>query len=90
MEYIKKTNVPMLLLCLVAIRMLFSDASIALAIFGLATTGLYAYKMYLNSKVTEPLSDEVKQELSEMRSIISNVSVKAGFKPTVKENQRYF
>lgn len=90
MEYIKKTNVPMLLLCLVTIRMMFSDASMALSLFGLAASGLYAYKMYLNSKVTEPLSDSVKQELSEMRSIISNVAVKTGMKPTVKENQRYF
>jgi hypothetical protein len=90
MEYIKKTNVPMLLLCLVTVRMMFSDASMALAIFGLATTGLYAYSVFLKSKEVKPLSEEVKQELNEMRSIISNVSVKNGMKPQAKENQRYF
>ena len=82
MEYIKKTNVPMLLLCLVTVRMMFSDASMALAIFGLATTGLYAYSVFLKSKEVKPLSEEVKQELNDMRS--------NGMKPQVKENQRYF
>ena len=90
MEYIKKTNVPMLLLCLVTVRMMFSDASMALAIFGLAASGLYAYSLFLKTKEVKPLSEEVKQELNEMRSIISNVSIKSGLKPQVKENQRYF
>lgn len=90
MEYIKKTNVPMLLLCLITIRMMFSDASFALSVFGVAAIGLYSYSLYLKSKEVKPLSEDIKKELSEMRGVISNISVKNGFKPQVKENQRYF
>jgi hypothetical protein len=90
MEYIKKTNVPMLLLCLVSVRMLFSDASFALALFGLALTGLFAYSNYLKTKEVRPLDQEVRDQLNEMRSTISSIAVKNNMKAPLKEGQRYF
>ena len=90
MEYIKKINVPMVLLSLVSVRMLFSDASFALSIFAVALTAMYAYSVYLKTKEVKALDQEVKDQLTEMKNAISNISVKNGFKPQAKENQRFF
>lgn len=90
MEFIKKANVPMVLLVLCTIRSLMPDVSVSLAIICVALSALYAYRLFLDSKITKPLDKVVLDELSEMKSKISNISVKNGIKPQNKENQRYF
>jgi hypothetical protein len=89
-EYIKKTNISMLLLVLVSARMLFPDASVALSIFGLGLSGLFAYGQYLKSKQVPDINEEIKKELSSMKSSISGLSVRSGFKSPPPEGQKYF
>lgn len=89
MEFIKKTNVPVVLLCLVSIRMLFADASISLSLFGFAIASVYCYSAYLKSRESKPIDKHVKDELAEVKNMMTNFSVKNGIKPSDK-NQRYF
>ena len=63
METIKKANVPMCILLLVAIRMMMPDASIALSLFGLGCVALFGYQSYLNKKFTKSLDQATKEEL---------------------------
>lgn len=79
----------MVLLCLVSIRMLFSDASLSLALFGFAVAAVYVYNSYLKSRESKPVDKQVKDELAEVKSMMTNLSVKNGMKPMDK-TQRYF
>ncbi len=91
MEGIKKINVPMSILLLVALRMLFPDASIALSIFGLGTLALYGYSLFLSKKYTKSLDEKVREELNEMKSLVSGMAVKQNVKPnSIKDGQRFF
>jgi hypothetical protein len=90
METIKKTNVPMCILLFVAIRMLFSDASVALSVFGLGAVALFGYQQYLDKKFTKSLDQTTKEEIETIRNMVSNVAVKQGFKPEPKANMKYF
>ena len=89
MEYVKKLNIPVVLLVLITGRMLFSEASYALAILGLGVAGLYAYKTYLSTKEVKPLDAEVREELAAMKNNISNLSVKNGLK-NPNTDQKWF
>lgn len=90
MQHIKKINVALALICLISIRMLFSDASYPMAIFGLSLTGLYGFSMYLDTKKSKPADQQLKAELEQLRDTISGIAVKNNIKPPIKENQRYF
>lgn len=90
MEYIKKINVPMVLLCLVTIKLLFSNESYAVAAFAIAVAGLFAYLNYLKSKEVAPLDEQVKKDLDAMRNQISNIAVKTNLKPQPGPNQKFF
>ena len=80
----------MALLCLVTLRLLFTDNAYALAILALGVTSLYAYSKYLKTKEVAPLSTEVRKELEAMRSQISSISVKNNIKPQPSANQKFF
>lgn len=90
MDTIKKTNVPMCILLLVALRMMLPDASIALSLFGLGAVALFGYQKYLDKKFTKSLDQATKEELETIKNMVSGISVKQGFKPQVKENIKFF
>lgn len=90
MEYVKKLNIPVVLLVLITGRMLFTDSTYALAILGWAVAGLYAYKTYLTTKEIKPLDAQVREELAAMKNTISGLAVKNGFKTQSPENQKWF
>lgn len=90
MEKIKKINVLMCLLLAVGIRMLFPDAGFALSLFGIGAMGLYAYQMYLNKRYTKSLDETVREELNNIKSVVSGMAVKNGLKPQPKDNQKFF
>lgn len=86
MEHIKKINVSMVLLVVLSIRMLFSDASLAQSIFALGLVALFAYSKFLNSKKVKPLDEEIKEELNKMKNSISGLAVRSGLKPPSDPN----
>lgn len=88
MEYIKKINVPMALLCVLAARLLFTDSAFAMSILGLGVIALYGYNQYLESKKEIPVNDEVKREIESIKNQISNISVKTNVKPI--PTQKFF
>ena len=90
MEAIKKVNVPMCILLLVSIRMMFTDASFALSIFGIGIAGLYAYDMWMAKKYTKSLDQSTREELDSIKSMVSGMAVKQGVKPEAKASQKYF
>lgn len=90
MEYIKKINVPMALLCLVTLKLLFTDNSYAMAMFSLGLIGLYAYSKYLEANEVEPVNEELKKDIEAIRSQISSISVKNNVKPLPDPNKRFF
>lgn len=89
METIKKANVPMCLLLLTTIRMMFPDASLSLALFGLGITSLFAYKQYLDKRFTKSLDQSLKEELDNIKSVVSGLAAKQVLRPQNKD-QRFF
>ncbi len=91
MELIKKINVPMALLCLLSLRLVFTENTYAVALGVLGLAGLYAYTLFLNTKKVVPLDKQVTDELESMRNQISNLTVKANLnRPTPKPGERFF
>ena len=90
MEYIKKINVPMALLCLVTLKLLFTDNSYAVALVALGLTGLFAYANYLKANEVDPVNEELKKDIEAIRSQISSISVKNNVKPLPDPNKRFF
>jgi len=87
MERLKQINVPMVLLCLITARLLFSSDSYATSAIAVSLVALYGYSQYLNSKKVKPLDESVRHELEVMRNQISNINVKTNLnqpKPTQK------
>jgi hypothetical protein len=63
--------------------------SIADAIIFLGLSGLYGYKLYLNSKSEVPVNEDIRKELSEVKSVITAMSIKpVSSKPPI--NNRMF
>jgi hypothetical protein len=81
MEYIKKINVPMALLCLLSLRLMFTDSALSMALVAVGATCLYAYKQYLDTKIEKPINEEVKKDLEAIKNQMSNIAVKANIKP---------
>ena len=90
MEYLKKTNISTILLVLLTGRMILSEPSYAVAVFGLGVAGLYAYSQYLKAHEVKPADEELKKEIATLKNAISNVSVKNGLRAPPSEGQRYF
>lgn len=89
MEHIKKVNVPMSLLLLITLKVLLIETSLATTLFGVGLVALFAYQMYLNSKIVKPLDEEVKKQLEMMKNAISGLAMKNNMKAP-KEGQKFF
>lgn len=89
MEKLKSFDWVYILLGLLALRSLI-DASYPQAFIVMSFVGLKAYNDYLKSKIQKDLDAEVKKELSDMKNIVSGLSVKHAAKPQAQENFRFF
>lgn len=57
----------------------FRVTSIGEALAIAALCALYGYQLYLDSKREEPVNDQVKKELAEMRSILAALKIGRAF-----------
>ena len=86
----EKANVPLILLSAFTIRTVFLDISVSASIFGVTSTGLYAFNMWMDTKRTKSLDQSVKEELEEIKSAVTSLSLKAGVKTSDKPTKRFF
>lgn len=91
LEKLKQVNWILFVLIALGMRALVS-ADMAQALVVIAFSGLYGFKMHLDSKEVKDINSDVKTQLDEMKTAVAGLSMKNAAKPQQmqQEIRRFF
>ena len=90
--YQKLTNVNWIsfVLILLGLRAL-ADANLSQALIVACLSGVISYRDHLKSKAKDPVNDDIKRQLDEMKSNLDSVSMRSiKSAPSAQEPRRFF
>jgi hypothetical protein len=76
---LKKINYPLSAMLVLGARLVVKGASIGDAVALAALCGLYAYTLYLASKIETPINDSVKNDLEQLRNAVQSLKIAKTF-----------
>lgn len=92
LEKLKKVNWTLFVLIALGLRSVWA-ADMAQAIIVIAFSGIYSFKLYLNSLEVKSLDQDVKKQLEEVKTTVAGLAMKNAVKPQQMQqeiNKRFF
>lgn len=92
LEKLKQVNWVLFVLISLGLRSVWS-ADISQALVVTAFSGLYAFKMYLNSREIQSADKDVKKQIEEVQATVAGLAMKNAIKPQQMQqeiNKRFF
>lgn len=87
-KWIAKIDLLTAVLVLLALRSLF-ELNIAQAIVFLSFSTFVAYKKWLDNNLKPDITEELREEITKMKNVVSGLAIKNSVKANV-ENKRFF